>query len=164
MAIPKTDDIIVTELKRICEAQLATPVTFVHANMTEANFGLDQMADIQFPVLVHLTGTRNRVKVNEAHHLIRTAKVTLLLLNRLPLETIEFKSGEVNKEVNFMRKLAENLVYWINKSPFSVNGGISDFESDDVYQKMDAHLFGQAMAFDWSLDTATTGYYNNPGT
>jgi hypothetical protein len=163
MALPKQKDPLVVELERICKEDLVTPTTFVHANMEEANFGLDQLSDIEFPVLVHIASNRNRTKVNEAHHLIRTVKVTALLLNRIPLDTLEYKSGEVNAEVNFMRQLGENLIYWINKSDLSVNGGVSDFESDDVYQRMDAHLFGQAMSFDWSLDTATTGYYNNPG-
>lgn len=164
MAIPKTDDIIVTELKRICETQLAMPVTFVHGNMSEVNFALDKLGEVEFPVLVFLTDTRNQTKVNEAHHLIRTATIKMMLLNRLPLETIEFKSGEINKEVNFMRRLGENLIYWINKSPYSVNGGVSDFQSDDIYQRFDAHLFGQGIVIDWALDTGTTGYYNNPGT
>lgn len=164
MPIPKSKDPIVTELERICTSQLATPVTFVHANMGEANFGLDQLADVQFPVLVHLTTTRNRNTLDPSHNIIRTAKVTCLLLNRIALDTVDYSSAEVNKDIDFMRRLGENLIYWINRSPYSVNGGVSDWESDDVYQRMDAHLFGQAMSFDWTLDTGKTGYYNNPGT
>ncbi len=164
MAIPKSKDPIVTELERICSTQLAVPVTFVHANMSEANFGLDQVAIEQFPVLVHLATTRNQYELEESHNLTRTARLTLLLLNRVPLDTVEYKAAEVNQDINFMRQLAENLVYWINKSPYSVNGGVSSFSSDDIYQRMDAHLFGQGISLEWKMDTGHTGYYNNPGT
>lgn len=164
MAIPKSKDPIALELETICTSRLAVPVSFVHANMNEANFGLDQMSDEQFPVLVYITGTRNKVDLDPSHNLKRTARLNVLLLNRLPLDTLEFKSGEVNQEVNFMRQLGENLIYWINRSRYSVNGGVEKFDSDEVYQRFDAHLFGQALSFDWVLDTGETGYYNNPGT
>ena len=164
MAIPKNKDIIVLELERICKTQLATPTTFLHANMSEANFGLDQLSEVEFPVLIHLATTRNQNTLEPSHNIRRTAKVTLLLLNKISLDTIEYSSAQVNADIDFMRRLGENLIYWINKSPYSVNGGVSDWDSDDVYQKADAHLFGQAMTFDWVLDTGETGYYNNPGT
>lgn len=164
MAIPKSKDPIALELETICTSRLAVPVSFVHANMNEANFGLDQMSDEQFPVLVYITGTRNKADLDPSHNIRRTARLNVLLLNRLPLDTLEFKSGEVNQEVNFMRQLGENLIYWINRSRYSVNGGVEKFDSDEVYQRFDAHLFGQALSFDWVLDTGETGYYNNPGT
>lgn len=164
MAIPKSKDPIALELETICTTRLAVPVSFVHANMNEANFGLDQMSDEQFPVLVYLTGTRDRNTLDPSHNIKREAKLNLLLLNRLPLDTIEFKSGEINEAMNFMRQLGENLIYWINRSRYSVNGGVTDWNSDEVYQRFDAHLFGRAISLDWVLDTGETGYYNNPGT
>lgn len=164
MAIPKSKDPVVIELERICKTQLAIPTEFVHASMGEANFGLDQLEDVNFPVLVHLATNRNKNELEPSHNIMRTVRMQLLLLDRVPLETVDFKAADVNERINLMRNLGENLIYWINKSPYSVNGGVADWNSDDVYQRMDAHLFGQAMEIEWKLDTGETGYYNNPGT
>lgn len=165
MAIPKSKDPVVIELERICQTQLVTPVTFIHATMDEANYGVDQLPDGDFPILLHVAVNRNRNKLQESHNIIRKVRLKLFLLDRAPLETLDFKAGDLNERMNFMRNLGENLVYWINKSPYSVNGGVNDdWGSDDVYRKFDAHLFGQDMDIEWTFDTGKTGYYNNPGT
>lgn len=156
----KQKDPILVELELICKERLAIPVTFIHANLFEANFGLDQLSDVKFPVLVHVATTKNVVELNEAHDNMRTAKIVLLLLNKVDLDTIDYKSYDLNDALNQMRNLGENLIYQINRSPLSVNGGVDKFESDNVYQQFDAHLFGQAMTFDWLLDAATAGYYH----
>jgi hypothetical protein len=163
MAIQKVKDPIVTELEAICKTRLAMPVTFIHADLYEANFGLDQLDKLAFPVLVHVANTSNKVSINEAGHQIRKVKVLCWLLNRAPDGSApDLKSYDINDLVNQMRQLAENLIYWINKSSISVDGGVNDFESTDLYQKFDAHLYGQGVSFEWSIDTATNGYHNTP--
>lgn len=154
----KQKDPILLELKAICESRLAIPVTLVHANLFEANFGLDQLTGIEFPVLVHVATTRSVVEINEAHDHMRTAKIVLLLLDKVDLDTADYKSYDLNDSLNRMRNLGENLIYQINRSALSVNGGVDKYESDNVYQQFDAHLFGQAMSFDWMIDTATAGW------
>lgn len=161
-SIPLERDPIVTELETICKTRLAMPVTFIEADLNEANFGLDQLKGIDFPVLIHVATTRNRYRIQESHNLIRTAKVVCMLLTKQSKDgdTKDYSSYNLSLEINRMRQLGENLVYWINKSSKSVAGGVEDWESDNVMQEFDSHLFGQAITFDWTLDTGKTGYYN----
>lgn len=160
---PTVKDPIITELKRICETQLAIPTTFMEANLSEANFGLDQMPDIKFPVLIYVTSKGSSNEVGENGEILRTAKVYALLLNSTGGETLDYASADINAWIYQMYRLGQNLQYWINKSPISVDGGIDSWTNDNLYEKFDAHLFGQGLTFEWKISTGVTGYYNNPG-
>jgi hypothetical protein len=162
MALPSNQvkDPIVVELERVC-GTLAQPLKFMHANLNEANFSVDQLPKSDFPVFVFVATTKNRTKINEAGHYIRTAKVVCMILDKIDGQTMDFSSDSVNGTINRTRLLADNLIYWLNRSPLSVNGGVEEFESDNVYQELDANLFGQGISFDWTVDTGTNGYYNS---
>jgi len=162
MSLQKVKDPILLELETICTSRLAMPVKFMHANLNEANFGLDQLTASDFPVLVHVSTSRDKSKFGAGGDISRTSTMFCLLLNRIELDTLDFKSYDLNDSVNQMRMLGENLFYWINRSTISVDGGVDDWESENVYQKFDAHLFGVALTFDWTVDVQSSGYYNNP--
>lgn len=157
---PIIKDPIVVELERICGI-MAQPLKFLHANLNEANFSVDQLKKDDFPVFVFVSTTKNRTKINEANDYIRTAKVICMILDKIDGQTMDFSSDAVNGVINRTRLLADNLIYHVNKSPLSVNGGVEEFESDNVYQELDANLFGQGISFDWIVDTGTNGYYNS---
>lgn len=161
MPILRVKDPLVTELEKIVTTQLVEPVTFIHANLLEANFGLDQIGpDVSFPVCVHVATGKSKVSVNEGGDWDRVADVYLLLLQRYDAPTVDYASKDVSDIVWQMHQLALNLMYFINKSPISVAGGVDDVELTDVYQKFDSHLFGQAVKFTWEIDEATSGYIN----
>lgn len=162
MAIPKVKDQIVSELERICKTQLTIPTTFFEANLNEANFGLDNMADMDFPVLVFINNPKNKNSFNEAEEIQRKATINCLLLNKVEKATSDYKSSNVNPLINQIRLLGDNLAYWINRSPISVDGGIDEWTADNVYQRFDADLYGVAISFDWNISTGTRGYFNKP--
>jgi len=149
-------DPMVTELEAICTGRMVTPLTFFHAQMKEANLGMDRIPAVDFPVLVHIATTENKVKIIETGNMIRTAKLYCLLLTAKP--SLDAAAYDVNQEINKMRQLGENMIYWINKSTYSVNGGVNDFQMDNIYQKFDADLMGVAITFDWTFDTGKSGY------
>lgn len=164
MALPKVKDPVLIELEVICTSRLVIPTTFVEANLSEANFGLDKLTPDQFPVLVYVTSKGSDNEVNEASEIQRSVKLFCLLLNRYDAATSDFSSADVNSLLYQMYQLAQNLQYWINKSTLSVDGGIDKWKADNIYEEFDAHLFGQGLEFEWKVNTATSGYYNNPGT
>lgn len=160
MPIPKIKDPIIQELDRICKTQLAMPTTFMEANLSEANYGLDELTDTDFPVLIYVTSKGSDNEFNEAGEVQRNVRVYALLLNRVDNPTTDFNSEDVNSYLYQMEQLAQNLAYWINKSPISVDGGIDKWKADRLYQQFDAHLFGVGLDFEWTVSTGTSGYYN----
>lgn len=163
MPLPKVKDPLITELKTICESRLAIPTKFVEANLAEANFGLDQLLPTDFPCLVYITSKGSDNEIVEAGEIHRRAQVNALLLNSVPSATSDISSGEVNDYIYQMYQLSQNLMYWINKSTLSVNGGVDKWKSDSLFEQFDAQLFGQGLTFEWRIRTGTTGYYNAPG-
>jgi hypothetical protein len=158
MPIQKVDDPLILELERIATQDLVIPCTFLHANLFEANFGLDQIAadaEISFPVLLHVANGKNDNKQNVASDVIRKASVYGMLLQRYDNKaTSDYSSKEANGLVYAMQQLADNLQYWVNKSRLSVGcnsegepNGASGFKLTDVYGKFDADLFGVAFEF-----------------
>ena len=59
-----------------------------------------------------------------------------------------------------MEKLAQNIMYWINRSPLSVDGGVNKWKADNLYTQFDSNLFGKGLDFEWTVFTGTSGYYN----
>lgn len=168
MPIPLVKDPMLVELELIVTTQLAMPCGFLHANLLEANFGLDQVSkDSQalFPVCIHVATGKNKNDSGNGDDftgdlITRKASVYLLLLQKYDAPTSDFESKDVNPLVYQMHQLGNNLKYWINKSPLSINGGVSEWEMVDIYQKFDSHLFGQGVTFTWEMMTNSTGYLN----
>lgn len=161
---PTVKDPIIVELKRICETQLAIPTTFREAaDYTEAGLLADQLTTDQFPVLFYLNSPGGSNELNEANEITRTISMDLLILSNAADPTAEYTAEEKNAMIYQMHRLAQNLSYWLNKSPLSVEGGLDKWKNKNIYGIFDAHLFGQGMTFEWSVQTASTGYYNNPG-
>lgn len=163
MPLPKVKDPMIVELKSICETKLAIPTKFIEANLKEANFGVDDLKDSDFPVLVFVTSRGSDNDVNEAGEIQRESQLLCLLLNRLDNPTKDYSSSETNDLIYQMYQLAQNLQYWINKSGLSVDGGVNKWKNENLFEQFDAHLFGQQLNFGWKVNTGTTGYYNNPG-
>jgi hypothetical protein len=166
MPIQRGKDPMLVELERIAKTQLAIPCSFIHANLFEANFGIDQISrdsEQSFPVLIHVANGKNKNDPNTVNDIRRKASVFLLLLTKFDAPTSDYKSYEVNELVYQMQQLGNNLQYWINKSPLSINGGVTkdSWSMVDVYQKFDAHLFGQAIEFTWEFDTGKSGHELN---
>lgn len=164
--LQNSKDPIVIELERIVTTQLVIPVSFIHANLMEAEFGLKALKgqDVVFPACIHVATGKSKNTIEESWNIRREATGYLMLL--APPEkqsnTMDYDSKEVNAIIWRMHQLANNLMYQINRSPYSVNGGISEWTCTDVYSKSTVHLFGQGVEFKWLFDTGTTGYLRNP--
>ena len=167
MAIPKVKDPAILELQNIVENKLAMPTKFVYANLFEANFEMDKLIDIEFPVFIFVVASKNNNKTVQSNEIYRKVKVYGFMLNKMDpsksdAATAEIKSFDILDSIYQMRQLAWNLQYFVNLSPLSVNAGVDKWDDEDVYQKFDAHLFGVAVTFDWEIQTGTNGYYNFP--
>jgi len=164
MPIPKVKDPAVLELERVVTTQLGIKCSFLEANLFEANFGLDHMKDVEFPVFVYFADDKSKYKVKEHGMITRRMPIVGMLLNQFSNPTIDYSSAEVNADVNRCRQLVENLVYNLNKSPLSVwedkedKGGVDDFETENVYQKFDAALLGVGTSFVWRVKTSMGAY------
>lgn len=164
MPLPKVKDPALLELETICKTRLAVPCSFIYADLYEANFGLDNLdPELEFPVFVHVANGKNKNGFLKTGEIQRTIPVKGYLLDRTDDATIDSnKSYEINDSINRMRQLGENLMYWINRSRLSVDGGVEKWNSDDRYQLFDANLHGQFLEFDWTVQTGSTGFYNTP--
>lgn len=160
--IPKEKDQITTELERIAKTQLDIPCTFMEANLKEANFGLDQVPADKFPVLLYVATTKNKSVKAETDVIIRKATIVMMLLDESPDQaTSDQPTNEISDGIERMRKLGENLWYWMNRSPISIHGGVDNWSSDAIAKKFDRDCFGQAIECEWTIDTNKTGYYNS---
>lgn len=171
MPIEKVKDPLLLELERIAKNELAIPCTFLHADLFEANFGLDHIAadtEIAFPVLLHVANGKNQNTPTQSSNMIRKAKVYCLLLQRYDDKpTSGYSSEKANDLIYAMHQLADNLIFWINKSPLSVGSdnagkscGTDQVDMVDVYGKFDADLFGVGLEFTWTVDKGSNGYLN----
>jgi hypothetical protein len=161
---PTVKDPIIVELKRICETQLAVPTTFREAaDFSEADKLADDLTPQQFPVLFFLNSPGGNNEIGESNEIERTITMDVLLLNTAADPTAEYAAAEKNPMIYQMHRLGQNLSYWLNKSPISINGGTDKWKNENVYAMFDANLFGQRLKFEWNVRTGTTGYYNNPG-
>jgi hypothetical protein len=164
MAIPKTEDPALTELERIVTTELQAPCSFVYANLFEANFGLDELKDVAFPVFVYFADDKSKYRVTEYGMQTRALPIVGMMLTMRNDSTVDYASKDVNPEINLTRQMVENLIYHLNKSPLSIwenkeeKGGVDNFETENIYQKFDAHLFGQGVSFQWKVKTTMGAY------
>jgi hypothetical protein len=162
-------DQVVTELERIVTTELTVPCTFVHANLFAANFELDQLEKVSFPVFVFVAQGKNRSRINVANNIIREVDLYGLMLQRKETPTSDYKSGEVNDAIFQMYQLSQNLMYQINKSPLSRSSndgdycGVNEWQADEIYSKFDVNLFGHGITFTWTVNTGVNGYHKRFG-
>lgn len=168
--IEQIKDPIVTELERIVKDELAIPCTFVYANLRKANFDLDLVDAVKFPALVYVATQEADNTINIASNIIREARVSVMLLDRKPeLPTLETESKEVDDVIYRMYQLAQNLVFCINRSPFSGASqdgspcGVNSFKDQSIYSWGDANLFGKGVDFTWRINTGASGYQKKFG-
>jgi hypothetical protein len=153
-----TEDPIVTELERL-SALLTVPCSFMHADLYEANFGLDKLDKrSEFPVMLYITTGTERDTIMETNLTIREVPISLMMLNTLPKATTDYSSKEVDPDINLMRLNAMNLIHLVNKSELTFVGEpVTEFEVSKIYAKFDRHLFGVAVDFTWSVNTNSSG-------
>lgn len=154
-----TEDPIVTELERL-SALLTLPCSFMHADLYEANFGLDKLDKrSEFPVMLYITTGREKDVVLETNLIVREVPISLMLMDSFDKRTTDYKSREVDPKINRMRENALNLIYLINKSSDLTYKPqpVEDFEVSKIYAKFDRHLFGVAVDFTWSVNTNSSG-------
>jgi len=163
-------DQIINELERIVTTELTMPCAFVHANLTEANYGLDALDSVSFPVFVFVAQGKNRSRINIAGNIIRRVELFGMLLNSKGEQaTVDYKSSEVNETIFQMYQLGQNLMYQLNKSELSRSSddgdacGVTEWQSDEIYGKFDAHLFGHGITFTWTVNTGVNGYHQKFG-
>jgi hypothetical protein len=164
VTLVSSEDPAITELERIIKTELVMPCSFLYANLFEANFGLDQMKDVEFPVFVYFANDKSKYKVKEYGMQTRVLNVVGMMLQSRQDPSVDYSSKDINPDVNMTRQLVENLIYRLNKSTLSVwgddkdKGGVDDFECENVYQKFDAHLFGVGVSFEWRIRTTMGAY------
>lgn len=157
-------DQVVTELERIVRSSLSIPCEFLHANLRDANFGLDAMQSGQFPVFILVSTGRSRNVVTPSGNIMRKVEIYALMLDRYDAATPDTTSADVNHVIKKMQDLSEQLFYQLNRSPlaaFSDDGepcGVTGWQADEVYSKFDANLFGQGLTFTWTVSTGRNGY------
>lgn len=163
-------DQITIELERIVTTELTMPCSFIHANLAEANYGLDELDKVSFPVFVFVAQGKNRSRINNAGNIIRRVEIFGMLLNsKGDQATSDYKSSDVNDIIFQMYQLGQNLMYQVNKSELSRSSddteacGVSEWQSDEIYAKFDSHLFGHGITFTWTVNTGVNGYHQKFG-
>ena len=85
----KSKDPMIAELQAICETRMIVPVTFMEANRREANFGLDALTDVQFPVLIYITSKGSENELGENGEWTRNASIYAMLLDKYDQATMD---------------------------------------------------------------------------
>jgi hypothetical protein len=159
MPILRIEDPIITELRIIVETRLARKCSFVYADLFEANYGLGELKNVDFPVFLYFATDKNKYKINAVGMQVRTAPIVGMMLTQRMDTTADYKSAEVNPDIHLCRQLVENLVFNCNNSLITSKGDeIKDFSADSIYGKFDGHLFGVATSFEWTT-LGGTGCY-----
>jgi hypothetical protein len=159
MMIIRQDDPAVVELKRIVETQLALKCQFLYANLAEANFGLDQIKQMDIaPIFIFFANDKSQNKTTETGLIVRTIPVVGMMLQPIELAAADYSSAEAAPYINEMRELNDNMVYNINKSPLSYKPEpVTEWSFDKVYAKFDKYLFGGGTQFNWAFNTGKRG-------
>lgn len=154
----RVPDPAIVEMKRICVEVLG--IQFMNANLNEANFGLDQVDQLEEknPIFILISTLKDKVRVLESGLMIRDIPVFGFMVQAVDMPSIDFTTEEVDPYIHEMRQYGDKLVYELNKSNLSdKTSPILTFDFDKTYQKFDKHLFGGGMTFTWSYNTGKRG-------
>lgn len=151
------NDVVLFELKNIIENKLNTTCKFIFADMSSANLGVDNLKAEDFPVVLYLAGMKVKNDVEASLAIRKKISMSLFVLERTSRITLDVNHMEANQILNKCRKICDNIIFQINQSYLSVNGGVDKFETIDYYEKFDAQLCGQALIFEWDTIPYTTG-------
>jgi hypothetical protein len=153
------NDPAIIELKRIVENELDSPVTFVYANFTEANFGIDEIETTEDkPAFVFLSTDQSKNRTTESGLIVRRISVVGMMLMSVDSGTNELSSEEANVYIYKMHKLINNMIFKLNKSQLThKENPIVEWDLNKVYEKFDKSLVGAATIFNWDFNTNSRG-------
>lgn len=158
--IPQVEDYVVTAIRDTVKNKLKMECEYILANLREANYGLDNIVEINKPVFVHLTNKSNDNEVEVTGNIKRIVTVIGLMLIPVEQSTSDMSSEEANKYINQMRMLSENLIWNLNTLPITHKDTINKFKNDEeFYGQFDSNLYGVSLVFNWPISTGVTGCY-----
>jgi hypothetical protein len=151
--------IAIDALKESCAA---LGLTFIHADLYKANFGIDKIAKDAFPIFLYIAPVtqKNNIGINKTIRR-KISVFGFVLYKRDSDKAIDFNFEETETYVQNARNKVDSLIYKLNQHSTSdkeVETPVSDFTTNGTYAKFDGNLFGCQTNFEWAVNEQTTGY------
>lgn len=157
---------ILSTIQSVVES-LPTPTAFIYANLFEANGDLDipSQSEGKDVVFVYVPPLENNDET-ELTPLIHTVfPLQFFLLKKRQDTTVDYKSIDVQPDIDEMRVLARKFIAILNEQDVvekgsTVNGkvrdGIDSWKITSEYAFLDYHLFGVSVICDVPINEGNT--------
>lgn len=128
-------------------------MTFIHANLKEANLKVD--ADVKYPVYVHVSPTKIKNKQDAPFLIRRKIDVFGMILTRVDQPTNDYDTMKVEDAVNQCRLLGDKLAQKLQKSSVAdfetIGKEDQEWETNATYDEFDAALHGCTFNYTWPV-------------
>lgn len=134
---------ILTALEAVADS-LSRKVTFIYADLNEANLDMDKIVKSDFPVLIVVPFVPVDAP-GKSGILKTTFELNAFMLNKASNITVDFKASVIETEVIApMRLLARRYMHLLNEHSIidPETAGITSINYQPMYSSMDADLFG----------------------
>lgn len=149
-------------------SHLSKPVAFVYANLFEANGDLDipSQSEGKNIIFVYVPPLENTDETELNPLIYTTFPLQFFLLKKLQLPTVDYKSKDVQPDIDEMRELAREFIHSLNDENVvtkgtTINGkvmdGIDKWKMLTEYAFLDYHLFGVSVQCDVPIMENKTG-------
>lgn len=132
-------------------------MSFVHANLKEANLKLDK--DITFPVYVHISPTKMKNKQDHPTLIRRKIDLFGMILTKVSQSTIDYDTMKVEAAVNECRTLGDKLAQNLQKTAVAdfetIGKEDQEWETVATYDEFDASLHGCTFTYTWPVINCT---------
>ena len=135
---------------------------FMHADIYEANMGVDSVESVDFPLFVLIAPRRTANKIDGSGMIHRRVPIFAFILYRYEgQDTPEAEKSLVVQYVQAATRQADRLIHLLNGNTVTdqqaPENGIVDFSTDETYAKFDGNLYGVKLEFTWPVNERTRG-------
>ncbi len=158
---------ILTTIQSVVEG-LSKPCAFVYANLFEANGDLDipSQSEGKDTIFVYIPPLENTDETQLNPLIYTTFPLQFFLLKKRQDTTVDYKSIDVQPDIDEMRELAREFIHSLNDQDVVTKGttiggkvmdGINKWKMLSEYAFLDYHLFGVSVQCDVPIMENKTG-------
>ena len=140
----------------------AMDIKFYHADMFDANLGIDQIPAVEFApcIFLYVPPTPTKNKVTTSGSITRRIEIEGFFLFKFKQQTTQDSNTTDVEDIIAAAKLrCDNLIHRLNLELITdtETNGIDSFEYIETYAMFDENLFGVRLTFEWPVNEGTNG-------
>jgi len=143
-------------LKQVVEA---LNMTYIYADLNDANLGVDKVPDIKYPVFIFIAPSKKLSTVDAAEMIRRKVVINCMILLKTVSSSTDFKYEDVQPTIRQAEVMLDRVIHSLNRNSVTdLDGdGIVNFEVTDTYSEFDVSLYGVYSSFEWPVNELTRG-------